>query len=127
MATKANALLAGRVGITALFSFTALGHVLKPTDMLEMLPAWVPGRKMVVLLSGLLELALAIGILIPASSHFASLIAITFLVAATPLNVYSAYQKVAFGGHAAGPRYLMVRLPIQVFLIAWIWWFGLRS
>jgi uncharacterized membrane protein len=33
---------------------------------------------------------------------------------------------VDIGGHAAGPAYLLIRLPLQLILIAWAWWFGVR-
>jgi uncharacterized membrane protein len=122
-----NADLAGKISIAALFCFTALGHFAKPNEMLEMLPRWAPFRKLVVLLSGFLELAFAIGILIPATSRLTAIAAIAFLFLAAPLNVYSAYRRAPFGGHSVGPVYLLVRLPLQIFLIAWIWWFGLRT
>ena len=68
-----NTELAGRISIAALFCFTALGHFVRPNEMLEMLPPWVPSRKLVVLLSGLLELAFAIGILIPLTSRLTAI------------------------------------------------------
>ena len=122
----ASAGFAGRVGLAALFCFTALGHFAMPAEMLGMLPAGVPARKLIVLLSGVLDAALAIGLLLPATAHAAAVAALVFLVAAAPLNVYAACHRVAFGGHGAGPRYLLVRLPLQAALIAWAWWFGLR-
>jgi uncharacterized membrane protein len=115
---------AGRTAVAAVFFFTALGHFAKPAEMQEMIPPWVPERKLVVLTSGFFELVLALGILIPSSSHVAAFAAIAFLVLATPLNVYSALNRVSFGGHGAGPKYLLVRLPLQVILIAWTWWFS---
>jgi uncharacterized membrane protein len=120
--TSGNADFAGKISIAALFGFTALGHFAKPNEIVEMLPPWVPCRKLIVLLSGFLELAFAIGILIPAASRLTAIVAIVFLFLAAPLNVYSAYRRVNFGGHSAGPAYLLVRLPLQIFLIAWIWW-----
>ena len=122
-----NDKIAGKISIAALFCFTALGHFFKPGEMLEMLPPWVPQRRAVVLLSGVLELAFAIGILIPPISHRTAIAAVVFLFLAAPLNIYSAYQRVNFGGHAAGPAYLWVRLPLQLFLVGWIWWFALRT
>lgn len=117
---------AGRIAVAAVFFFTALGHFAKPTEMREMIPSWVPVRNLVVLISGLFELVLALGILIPSSFHVAAFAAIAFLVLATPLNVYSALNRVSFGGHGAGPKYLLVRLPLQAILIAWTWWFSFR-
>jgi uncharacterized membrane protein len=119
--------LAGRISIAALFCFTALGHFAKPDEMLEMLPPFVRFRKSIVLLSGFLELLFAIGMVISTTSRFTAVAAIIFLFVAAPLNIYSAYRRVNFGGHSAGPVYLLVRLPLQIFLIIWIWWFGLQN
>ena len=117
---------AGCIGIAAIFCFTALGHFAMSASMLEMIPPWVPARKAMIVLSGFLELGLAIAIVLPKTSRLASFAAIVFLVLVTPLNVYSALTRVPFGGHKAGPKYLLMRLPLQVLLISWIWWFGLR-
>jgi uncharacterized membrane protein len=118
---------AGRTAIAAVFCFTALGHFAKPNEMQDMLPPWVPARKAVIWMSGLLELALAAGILRASTSRPASIAAIVFLFAAAPLNIYSACQRVRFGGHGAGPKYLFVRLPLQALLMAWTWWFGVHA
>lgn len=118
---------AGRVAIATVFFLTALGHFAKPSEMLEMLPAWVPSRRLVVLVSGFFELAIAAAMLTPSGFRAAAAASIVFLVLATPLNVYSAVRRVNFGGHGAGPAYLFVRIPLQVILIAWIWWFSFRA
>jgi uncharacterized membrane protein len=36
-----------------------------------------------------------------------------------PVNVYSAIQRVPFGGHEVGPAYLLIRVPFQLLLIWW--------
>lgn len=125
--TGASAEFSGRVGMAALFCFTALGHFAKTSDMLEMLPPWVPARRAVVIASGVLELCFALGLLIPASARATAWIAIAFILAATPLNIYAASRRVRFGGHSAGPAYLLIRLPVQLLLIAWLWYFVLRT
>ena len=117
---------AGCIAIAAVFCFTALGHFALSASMLEMLPPWVPARKAMIVFSGLFELGLAIAIMFPKTSRPASLVAIGFLILVTPLNVYSALNCVKFGGHEAGPKYLLMRLPLQALLIGWIAWFGLR-
>ncbi|VTU36574.1 putative membrane protein [Variovorax sp. PBL-H6] len=43
------------------------------------------------------------------------------LVAFFPANVYAALQHVPMGGHAWGPIYLLVRAPLQIFILWWIW------
>jgi hypothetical protein len=66
-------------------------------------------------------------VLLPAISYPAAITAIVFLFLATPLHIYSAYNRVNFSGHGGGPAYLLVRLRLQLFLIAWIWCFGCVS
>jgi uncharacterized membrane protein len=114
---------AGRMAFAAIFIFTALGHFAKTSEMVEMLPVWVPSRRLVVIASGVFELALAAAILVPASFRLAAAASIAFLALVTPLNVYSAVRGVKFGGHGDGPTYLLIRIPLQVLLITWIWWF----
>jgi hypothetical protein len=59
----ADQTFASRVGISAVFFFTALGHFAKPDGMMHMLPAGVPQRRLVILLSGIFELVLATAVL----------------------------------------------------------------
>jgi uncharacterized membrane protein len=122
----ADRAFSGRVGISAVFFFTALGHFAKPEEMMHMLPAGVPQRRLVILLSGIFELVLATAVLISACFRSAGLAICAFLVLATPLNIYSAIHRVQFGGHSSGPWYLAIRLPLQVLLFVWTYWFTLR-
>ena len=69
----ADQAFAGRVGIFAVFFFTALGHFAKPEEMMHMLPAGVPQRRLVILLSGIFELVLATAVLISACFRSAGL------------------------------------------------------
>jgi uncharacterized membrane protein len=119
-------IIAGRIGIAAVFAFTAVRHFVKRDEMAAMLPASMPFRPAIVILSGLLEAFLAILILIPAYSRAAGIALGVFLVLVTPVNVHAAIKKVNFGGHAAGPRYLALRLPLQLVLLIWTYWFAGR-
>jgi hypothetical protein len=31
------------------------------------------------------------------------------------------------GGHTWGPVYLLIRAPLQALLVAWTWWFAVRT
>lgn len=122
----AEARIAGRIGIAGVFSFTALGHFVKHEEMARMLPAAMPLRPAIVIWSGVFEAVLAILILIPSYSKMAGIALCVFLVLVTPVNVHAAIKRVEFGGHAAGPRYLAVRLPLQLALLIWTYWFAIR-
>ena len=44
---------------------------------------------------------------------------ILMMLAVLPANIYSAFNRVEFGGHEYGPIYLLVRVPFQLFVITW--------
>ncbi len=44
---------------------------------------------------------------------------ILMLLGVLPANIYSALYHVKVGGHEAGPIYLLVRVPFQLFVIGW--------
>ena len=87
--------------------------------MAAMLPLSVPYRTELVYLTGILELLGAIGVWIPRLTRLTGFFLILMLVAILPANIYSAINRVDFGGHEAGPVYLLVRIPFQVFVIGW--------
>ncbi len=118
---------AGQIAIAVVFAFTALGHFVKQEEMMAMLPPTLPARRAAVVLSGGLELLLAIGVVLPAFTKPVGLMICAFLVIVTPVNIYSALKRVDFGGHAGGPTYLWVRLPLQLLLLFWTYWFAVRG
>jgi uncharacterized membrane protein len=68
-----------------------------------------------------------VAILIPSLSRYTGIALGVFLLLVLPSNVYAAFQRIDFGGHGAGPAYLLVRVPLQLFLIGWIYWFAVRQ
>ncbi len=117
---------AAAVGLGLVFLLTASGHFLQTEPMVQMLPAWVPGRAPLVYLTGVLEIAIAIGFFIPRLRQLAGLSAVAVLILFFPANIYAALNQVPMGGHAWGPVYLLVRAPLQLILVVWAWWFTLR-
>lgn len=108
-----------RVGLSLFFIFTSIGHFIRTEPMAEMLPAKIPYRIELVYLTGILELLGAIGVWIPRLTKLTGILLIMMLVGLLPANVYSAFNRVEFGGHGAGPVYLLVRVPFQLFVIWW--------
>jgi len=116
----------GAVGLAIVFVFTAIGHFTQTETMAQMLPAWVPGRILLVHATGVLEFAIAAGLLFPACRKLAGYAAAAVLVLFFPANVYAAIHHVPMGGHAWGPAYLLVRAPLQGILLFWAYWFVIR-
>jgi uncharacterized membrane protein len=116
----------GSIGLGLLFVFTGIGHFIQPAAMAQMLPSWVPERTMLVYMTGLLEFAIAVGFFVPRFRWFTGWVAGIMLVAFFPANIYAAVNHVPVGGHAWGPVYLIVRAPVQLIIVSWIYWFTIR-
>lgn len=108
-----------RVGLTIFFLFTGLGHFVRTEEMAEMVPPAVPYRVGLIYLTGVLELLGAVGVWLPRLTRLTGLCLILMLIGLLPANIYSAVHRVDFGGHGAGPAYLLARVPFQVFVICW--------
>ncbi len=96
--------------------------------MTMMVPEFIPLKKGLVYLTGILEIGFAIGLLLPAYAGITTWALITFLILMIPGNIKAAvdhvdYQKGTKNG--PGPMYLWFRIPLQLFFIAWICFFGL--
>ena len=115
------------IGLGILFVFTGIGHFIQTEPMAEMLPAWLPARVLLVYLTGLLEFAIAVGFLVPKSRRFTGWVAAVALVLFFPANIYAAINFVPMGGHAWGPVYLLIRAPLQVAILFWVYWFTIRQ
>ena len=115
-----------RVGLTLFFAFTAFGHFVRTEEMAEMLPPPVPYRVGLVYLTGVFELAGAAGVWVPRLRRLAGICLIVMLLGVLPANVYAALNRVAFGGHEAGPAYLLVRVPFQLLVAWWVYFAAVR-
>jgi uncharacterized membrane protein len=108
-----------RVGVSLFFIFTAIGHFIRTEEMAAMVPPSIPYRIELIYLTGVLELLGAIGAWIPQLTRVTGFFLILMLIGLLPTNIYSAINRVDFGGHDAGPAYLLVRIPFQLFVIWW--------
>ncbi len=119
---KYNFSLAARIGMCAMLFFTALGYFVFTKGMAMMIPPIVPFKTEVIYLTGLAEIVLGIGLLIPRLSNYSGWFLIFFFLFLLPANIYSAmkhidYQKATFDGN--GLRYLWFRVPLQIVFIIW--------
>lgn len=104
------------VALSALFVVAGVLHFARPAFFLEMMPPQLPWHRGLVALSGIAELVLGLGLLIPRTRPYAAWGLIALLIAVFPSNVYAAVEQLpGKGGYA--------RLPFQLVLIAWAWWY----
>jgi uncharacterized membrane protein len=100
--------------------FSAMKH-----DYAAMLPGFVPMKVWVIYLTGALQIAGAVGLLIPRTRRLAGICLALLLVAMFPGNVYAAVNDVPFRGEAPTPLWL--RTPIQLFFIGMVWWTSIKE
>ena len=111
---------AARIGLAVMFLFTAASHFSSlKYDLAAMIPPPLTGALWLIYLTGVLEAAGAIGLLIPRLRRLAAWGLIALLIGLFPANVYAALTGVALGGAAATP--LWFRTPLQLFWIAVVW------
>lgn len=95
-----------------------VNHFVNPAFYLPMMPPWLPWHWELVILSGVAEVLLGIGVAIPATRRLAAWGLIALLVAVFPANLHMALNDVYGWGVGS-----WIRLPFQLPLIAWAWWF----
>ena len=118
----------GRIATTCVFLFTGLGHFLQSKPMAEMIPLQVPKplRLPIIYASGVFEIVAAIVVSVPSCSRTVGIVLCLFLLGVLPANIDAAVRRVPFGGHGIGPSYLLVRIPLQIVLLCWIYWFDVQ-
>jgi uncharacterized membrane protein len=127
---KQNHHFAGRIALSIMLIFTAIGHFLYTEGMAMMLPDFFPFKEEVVILTGLIEIAAAAGLLLHKTYRITSWLLIILFIAVLPANIYAAvqqvsYQKANYQGPGAG--YLWFRIPLQLLFIGWVYYFGIHS
>jgi uncharacterized membrane protein len=107
-----------RWSLFAMFVVTATAHFNSlRTDLVRMVPPFVPRPELAVTLTGVLELVGAIGLVVPATARAASLGLALLLLALFPANIHAALAGLELGGRPATP--LVTRTIMQLgFLVA---------
>jgi uncharacterized membrane protein len=106
-----------RVGVSLFFGVTSSGHFAQTNAMAEMLPPFVPFRRAIIYITGVLQLLGAVGLWVPRLERLTGLYLTLMMIGLLPANVYAAFKRVSFGGHGRGPVYLLVRVPFQLLVI----------
>jgi uncharacterized membrane protein len=111
-----------RIALATMFGFTAASHFHPHTrpELIRMVPARLPAPALLVTATGLLELAGAIGLLVPQALPAAAYGLIALLVVMFPANVRAAREGLVIAGRRAMP--VVWRLPLQLFWLAALWW-----
>lgn len=121
--------LSGRIAMSIMLIFTALGHFVFTKGMAMMIPSFLPLKLEMVWLTGVLEIVFALGLLFSNTKIIVGWGIIVFLLIVLPINIYGAmntinYQKGTLDGD--GISYLWFRVPLQLFFIIWVYVCAIR-
>lgn len=103
------------------FVLAGINHFVSPNFYLKMMPPVLPAHLFLIRLSGVFEAALGVLLLIPRFTPLAAWGLIALLIAVFPANIYMATNAELFPEYSLTALYL--RLPLQIVLIAWAFWF----
>lgn len=111
--------------VGSLFILAGLNHFRVPEFYVKIMPPYLPWHLGLVYLSGVIEVALGILLLVPRFTTWAAWGLIALLIAVFPANIHMAVHADDFPEHA--PALLWLRLPLQGLLIAWAYWFTRKT
>ncbi len=112
--------------LAAGFLTTGVLHFLAADVFVRVVPPYLPYPQALVLASGAAEIAGALGVLVPGLvRRLAGWGLILLLAAVFPANVHMALHPDQIAGLNVAPLILWLRLPLQLVLIAWVWWVSL--
>ena len=106
-----------RWALAVMFLVTASGHWgAKRADLVAMVPPFFPNPELLVTLTGIAEIAGAVGLMVGRTARVAAACLAVLLIAMFPANVYAAQQGLTLGGKPVTP--LPLRTFVQIGLVA---------
>ena len=107
----------------AFFVLGGVNHFVNPAFYLRIMPPYLPWHLPLVYLSGAAEIALGLLLLTKRFTRAAAWGIIALLVAVAPANVHMAINRGLYPEY--GVAALWLRLPLQLVLMAWAYWYTL--
>lgn len=111
-----------RIATGFFFIVTGISHFAMPDMFMKMMPPVFPAQLFLIYLSGVFEILGGIGLMLSRTRRIAAIGLIVLLVAVFPANIYVAVNNIRLGGVMSLPVYQWIRLPMQLVLIALVWW-----
>ncbi len=115
MARKALGLRIGALVVAALFLASGVLHLVNPSAFLWLMPPWLPLKTELIVISGVMELASAFGLIF--KLRWAPLLTVLTLLAVWPANWWFAIDSLTSNPEIALIAWL--RLPLQLPLLYW--------
>jgi uncharacterized membrane protein len=105
-------------------SMVAVGalHFVRPSGFVKIVPSFLPAPLLLVHLSGFVEVAAGLGLLVRRVHRAAAWVLVALYVAVFPANINMAVNDLQPEQGHIPAALLWLRLPFQAVFIAWAWW-----
>ncbi|MET0371349.1 MAG: DoxX family protein [Sphingobium sp.] len=111
-----------RAVLAAFYGLAGVAHLARPAGFIAITPHWVPMPATVIALTGVAEIAGAVGLLIPALRKRAGIGLALYALCVWPANMNHAVNDIALGGQHLSWWYHGPRLALQPVIIWWALW-----
>jgi len=108
--------------IAVFFALAGYLHFAKADMFASIVPPLLPFPKAIVWVTGIIEIVLAIGIVLPKYRRLSGLLFAPYLLAVLPANIYMAMAGLPLGTDSFSAPLLWLRVALQFPLIALILW-----
>jgi uncharacterized membrane protein len=115
-----------RDALALFFIIAGIAHFIAPAPYLAIMPPYIPWSAALVAVSGAAEILGGFGVCFRSTRRAAGWWLIALLIAVFPANIQAISSGMVVGGHVIPEWMLWARLPVQLFLIIWVWRVCLR-
>lgn len=113
-----------RVILSVCILVAGVFHFVSPVPFIKIVPGFLPFPAALVYISGAIEIALAIGLLLPGVRSLSAWGLIALFIAVYPANLNMAFNHISILGIPEDAWWFhAIRLPFQFVLIAWAYWY----
>ncbi|MDQ3491194.1 MAG: DoxX family protein [Acidobacteriota bacterium] len=124
---RLNLSFIGRAAMAMMLIVTGIAHFTLTNEMAAMMPDQLPAKREIIYFTGVCELLAVVGLLWNRMAKLTSvMLIIIFFAAVLPANILGSIKQVKIGGMDYGVWYLLFRVPLQIFFIWWVYYFGIR-
>ncbi|MFC4096829.1 DoxX family protein [Euzebyella saccharophila] len=116
--------LAGRIAMSVMLIFTAIGHHVYTKGMVMMIPNPIPYKVELIYLTAGLQILAAVTLIIPRFTVITGWLLIAFFLLLFPANIKAAFEHINYETaqyDGKGPEYLWIRIPLQILFIIWVY------
>jgi uncharacterized membrane protein len=122
---RAKAIL--RWVLTVFMVGAGINHFVSPDVYVGMVPAELPAPLLLVQISGVAEILGALGLILPQTRRLAAWGLVALYIAVFPANLNMALNDLPLGTTHVASWLLWARLPLQLVLIVWAFWYTRRD